>query len=292
MRLPDRSARAARRPRGRPAATALLVGALAGLLFAAAPGAAENGSPNAPGPNAGETSGVDVDLGVLDALPPARPEEQRAPPARKPPVHKPSAARKAAPDAAALPTPAPAPIPAPAPPRLAAPAVPTAPSAPAVVPPAPAAVPVPPPPATTALASPPPPPRSTLPRGGERIDRIAFAGAATALPPEAKATLDVLVQRMRVDERLHLMLNGYAANAGDNSLTRRTALARALAVRAYLVERGIPPMRVDVRAASNGASNGNGGDDVPPDRVDLMASERLPAAAPAPTSSRREDSSR
>jgi outer membrane protein OmpA-like peptidoglycan-associated protein len=282
MTLTDRSARAARRPRGRPAATALLLGSLAGLLLAAAPGAAEAAAPNGRG-----TGGVDVDLGVLDSLPPSPPATKRPPPARKPP-----AARKAAPEAAAPPAPAPAP-PAPPTPALATPAPPVPPPPTFAAPPA--AEPVPAAPATSpttsaaALTAPAPPPPSTLRRGGEQVGRIAFAGDSTTLPPEAKATLDELVQRMQSDERLHLMLNGYAANAGDNSLTRRTSLARALAVRAYLVDRGIPPMRIDVRSAVSSSSSGG---DAPPDRVDLMASERLPANAPAPSPSRREDSSR
>jgi outer membrane protein OmpA-like peptidoglycan-associated protein len=262
MKLPDRSARAVRRPRRRPVPTMLLLGAMACLLLPAAPAAAQS---------ADGKSGVDIDFGALDALPKSKPEatpNRKAPPARKP--HKSEA------KAAALPAPAPAP---PAP-DLAPPVAPSAPAAAAVSPPRPPTVaspavpkpaPVPPPPAPVAAVSPPPPPPSAAPHAVARIGSIAFAGDASELSADAKRSLDELVQRMQRDERLHLMLNGYAASGGDASRTRRTSLARALAVRAYLVDRGIAPMRVDVRAVGD-----RGEGDAPPDRVDLMTSERQP----------------
>jgi outer membrane protein OmpA-like peptidoglycan-associated protein len=42
-------------------------------------------------------------------------------------------------------------------------------------------------------------------------------------------------------------------------------LSRALVVRAYLIERGVSNLRLDVRALGNRSDNG-----VPPDRVDIV----------------------
>ena len=71
--------------------------------------------------------------------------------------------------------------------------------------------------------------------------------------------------RLSADEALRVQLNAYAAESGDqSSQARRLSLSRALAVRAYLIDKGVRSTRLDVRAL------GQPQDDGPADRVDLV----------------------
>jgi outer membrane protein OmpA-like peptidoglycan-associated protein len=114
--------------------------------------------------------------------------------------------------------------------------------------------------ATAALA----PSRSTQ---GETA-RIAFAGDDIEFSPEARRDLDALAVRLTDNERLHVDLLGYAAATSEPSQSRRLSLSRALAVRSYLVGRGIKSNRVDVRALGNRVEG------TPADRVDVVVAER------------------
>ena len=67
------------------------------------------------------------------------------------------------------------------------------------------------------------------------------------------------------NDTARLQLRSYASNIDDSaSAARRLSLARALAVRSFLIEAGVNSTRIDVRAL--GAKNESG----PPDRVDLV----------------------
>ena len=68
------------------------------------------------------------------------------------------------------------------------------------------------------------------------------------------------------DEQKRLQVVAYAASQGNTSAARRLSLSRALAVRSYLIDKGIRSTRIDVRAmgAPEAASSG------PADRVDLV----------------------
>jgi outer membrane protein OmpA-like peptidoglycan-associated protein len=64
-------------------------------------------------------------------------------------------------------------------------------------------------------------------------------------------------------------LLAYAKGTEDSaSQARRLSLSRALAVRGYLIEQGVLPTRMDVRALGNKA------DDDPRDRVDVELAQR------------------
>jgi outer membrane protein OmpA-like peptidoglycan-associated protein len=225
---------------------------------------------------------VEMDQSVLDSLGPA-PDGKKPPPRAPSPKPAPPTAKKSE---AALPKPssvpdAPrfAPVPAPAPAAVASPtpsAVPQASEPPAI------------PPAQGIVAQPPPPPPPTapvaasstgssqrptaavpsLPTPGEMAARIAFAGEETGLSEGAQRTLDALLPRLAENERLRVEILGFAALASEPSQARRLSLARALAVRSYLVGQGIKTNRVDVRAL------GNRNDGAPTDRVDLVVAER------------------
>lgn len=94
--------------------------------------------------------------------------------------------------------------------------------------------------------------------------RIAFGAGSADLPEDAVAELDALALSMTADSRLRLQLTAYAKGAEDNpSAARRLSLARALAVRGHLIDKGIRSTRIDVRALGDRAEGG------PMDRVDL-----------------------
>ncbi|BBK40112.1 hypothetical protein STVA_01320 [Allostella vacuolata] len=114
------------------------------------------------------------------------------------------------------------------------------------------------PPQTAALAPPP-----VAQRRGEA--RVSFPAGGTDLPASAHGELDQMARRLAGDEALRVQLNAYAAESGDqSSQARRVSLSRALAVRAYLIDKGVRSTRLDVRAL------GKPQDDGPADRVDLV----------------------
>ncbi|ROP91282.1 OmpA family protein [Stella humosa] len=114
------------------------------------------------------------------------------------------------------------------------------------------------PPQTAALAPPP-----VAQRRGEV--RVAFPAGGSELPNAARGELDQMARRLAGDEALRLQLNAYASETGDqSSQARRLSLSRALAVRAYLIDKGVRSTRLDVRAI------GKTQDDGPADRVDLV----------------------
>jgi outer membrane protein OmpA-like peptidoglycan-associated protein len=94
---------------------------------------------------------------------------------------------------------------------------------------------------------------------------VSFAEGASELSPEAKSSLDEVAERLRGDDGLRVQLLAYAVAIDDNtSRARRMSLSRALAVRAYLIEKGVRSTRMDVRAL------GSNVDGEPADRVDII----------------------
>ena len=94
---------------------------------------------------------------------------------------------------------------------------------------------------------------------------LDFTGNSSDLTPDARQRLDNIVAQMQeaVDNRLQV--RAYASGEdGTKSSARRISLSRALAVRSYLMDKGIKPTRVDVRAM------GTETDRSPLDRVDLV----------------------
>ena len=145
---------------------------------------------------------------------------------------------------------------------------------------APASTPAP-PPATAATAVPPPPPPLPPPAATAAPERTAslppsatgsalpmtvgFGGGAASLSDDAKRQLEALAKAMlNNDDRLQL--KAYAAASGaDASGARRLSLSRALAVRSYLIDKGVRSTRIDVRALGAATDGGT------PDRVDIVA---------------------
>ena len=119
------------------------------------------------------------------------------------------------------------------------PAGPSAPAAPAVTVPA-----TPPPGPTLAVGAPTAVPS---PQPGGPFGTIAFGGRLVVLTPATKAELDQIAKRI-VDQKLrHIELRAFAADTGPDS--RKIALARALVVRSYLLDRGVKS-RIEVGSFS------------------------------------------
>jgi outer membrane protein OmpA-like peptidoglycan-associated protein len=95
------------------------------------------------------------------------------------------------------------------------------------------------------------------------LSRVRFSSGKTDIPVQAQAKLDVLVQRLLISQE-RVRLAGFSGKAGDySSGARRLSLARALAIRSYLVSKGVAVDRVDV-LAFGGATDGVS------DRVDVL----------------------
>ena len=95
------------------------------------------------------------------------------------------------------------------------------------------------------------------------LSRVRFVRGKSEIPAQAQTSLDTLVQRLSTT-RERVRLAAFSGRAGDLSSTaRRLSLARALAIRTYLSEKGISAERIDV-LAFGGAADGIS------DRVDVL----------------------
>ena len=97
------------------------------------------------------------------------------------------------------------------------------------------------------------------------VTTIVFAPTSEALTSQAVNAIEGAVSQLRGDDKSIITLNAYAAVPadGDQQESRRLALARALAVRSYMMRKGVPSNRIDVRAI--GPASDEHGDD----RVDI-----------------------
>jgi outer membrane protein OmpA-like peptidoglycan-associated protein len=100
--------------------------------------------------------------------------------------------------------------------------------------------------------------------------RVVFSSGSADLPDGAKPVLDAVARQLAGNDRNRLQLVGYAGRAADDAnQARRVSLQRALAVRTYLMEHGVPNTRMDVRALGNRTEEND-----PPDRVDVVTVDR------------------
>jgi len=100
-------------------------------------------------------------------------------------------------------------------------------------------------------------------------EQIAFSGGASKLPNTSKPLLDKLAAEINDSTEKRLQVLAYAG--GDNlsaSKARRLSLSRALAVRSYMISKGVKSTRIDVRALGDKAPEGD------PNRVDLKVVTR------------------
>lgn len=102
------------------------------------------------------------------------------------------------------------------------------------------------PPPNTAVALGSPAAISSIQPGGP-FATIGFIGRSVVLTPATKAELDRLARRIADQKLRHLELRAFAADIGPDS--RKVALARALVVRSYLIDRGVKS-RIEVGSFS------------------------------------------
>jgi outer membrane protein OmpA-like peptidoglycan-associated protein len=103
---------------------------------------------------------------------------------------------------------------------------------------------------------------------------LAFAPNSAELSGDAEGVLNDLATRFPVeDEAIRLQLMAYAGGEDMSaSKARRLSLARALAVRSYLMSNGIDGARMDVRALGDRILDPAAG--APTDRVDIAMIRR------------------
>jgi len=175
---------------------------------------------------------------------------------------------------------APAPVLPPQPARQIAPAplAPTSPTPPLATPaataaPAPAptrittaAAQAPAPVAAPPVASPPPVQMAAATTVGAGLSAVKFNAGATDLARGPQPTLDAVASRLLGNDNLRVQVIAHATGSADDAMeARRVSLARAVAVRAYLIDKGVRSLRIDVRALGN---RSDGGPVV--DQVDLL----------------------
>jgi outer membrane protein OmpA-like peptidoglycan-associated protein len=92
---------------------------------------------------------------------------------------------------------------------------------------------------------------------------VKFPPGAAELPSGAQPVLDGVAAKLLASDGLRVQLIAHATGDADQAMeARRVSLARAVAVRAYLIDKGVRSLRVDVRALGNRADDGPVGDQV------------------------------
>ena len=126
-------------------------------------------------------------------------------------------------------------------------------------------------PAPEAMLVPEPPQVAALPPPPRELDqmRLLFGEGSVDLSEEARQELETLASYLIHNQEQRVQLLAYARGVDQiGSRARRLSLSRALAVRAFLVEKGVRAARIDVRPLGSEATDG------PPDRVDIVPVRR------------------
>jgi len=98
---------------------------------------------------------------------------------------------------------------------------------------------------------------------GSAASVLKFKAGATDLGNGPQPVLDTIANRLLANETLRVQIVSHATGGADDAMeARRVSLARAVAVRAYLIEKGVRSLRIDVRALGNRADTGPAADQV------------------------------
>lgn len=98
------------------------------------------------------------------------------------------------------------------------------------------------------------------------LETVRFAPHATVLPANARPVLDAVASQLLANSTLRLELIAHAKDSPGHAMeARRESLARAIAVRTYLIKKGVNSVRMDVRALGNRSESGP-----PTNQVDLL----------------------
>jgi outer membrane protein OmpA-like peptidoglycan-associated protein len=86
---------------------------------------------------------------------------------------------------------------------------------------------------------------------------VKFAPGNADLPPASQPVLNTVAAKLLASDGLRVQLVAHATGGADQAMeARRISLARAVAVRAYLIDKGVRSLRMDVRALGNRADDG------------------------------------
>ncbi len=98
---------------------------------------------------------------------------------------------------------------------------------------------------------------------GSNLNAIDFSAGTTELPTSAKPALDAVAAKLATNDAMRVQVVAHATGGSDQAIeARRVSLARAVAVRGYLIEKGVRSLRIDVRALGNRADDAPAGDQV------------------------------
>ncbi len=102
---------------------------------------------------------------------------------------------------------------------------------------------------------------------GEKSLSVVFAQTETEVPLASQAELRDLARQLTVDKDKSVTVMAYAsAPEEQSSLARRVSLARALAVRAFLIDLGVDNIRITIQPRGNNIPEGGG----PTERADVL----------------------
>jgi len=123
--------------------------------------------------------------------------------------------------------------------------------------------------ATTAPAAPSVPPPVQMAAAttvGNAAIAVKFKPGSTEIGSGPQPALDAVARRLLGNENLRVQLISHATGGSDEAMeARRISLARAIAVRRYLIDKGVLNLRIDVRALGNHSDEGPA-----TDQVDLL----------------------
>jgi len=108
---------------------------------------------------------------------------------------------------------------------------------------------------------------SPMPAPG-RVSAVRFVAGSTELSPDGRRFLDAVAHVMAANAQLRVRLVAHAA--GESVDARRLSMVRAVEMRSYLLDKGVPSDRMVVRAL--GSQSDGGANSL--DRVDVDVLDR------------------
>jgi len=81
---------------------------------------------------------------------------------------------------------------------------------------------------------------------------IIFSRNSSELTPESKQILDAKVPIFRDNPEMRIVITGFASQPGDSGYNMALGLRRAEATKAYLVGRGVAPVRIEIATKGEG----------------------------------------
>lgn len=76
---------------------------------------------------------------------------------------------------------------------------------------------------------------------------VRFATGSAKLEPKSQASLDRVARSLKLNPHVVIGIAGHADSTGTSAVNKRLSMARANAVRDYLIGKGVSPARLEVR---------------------------------------------